>query len=238
VPVEQLGLPSRHPFGDVRDPRRLFEDPARIAGVRPYTVHDSPRHIHWKASARLQQLQTRLYEPTTSHTLMLYVNLASFEGYWWASLNRDLLELSIVAAASVAAWALDAGYLVGVTTNGAPAGGGDELGVPPAGDPQQIVRILDTLARISAFARTPLERMLAADRTRLPWGTTVVAVTATLPEPVLLALRSLATAGHTAATIQIGGRPPAGAIAGIRTYHVPEDVSWNQIDCLTPRALA
>ena len=96
---------------------------------------DSPRHIHWKASARQQALQTRIYEPTTSHTLMLYLNLASFEGYWWAALNRDLLELSIVAAASVASWGLEQGYHVGLATNGSPAGGGDEIGSPPPPGP-------------------------------------------------------------------------------------------------------
>jgi len=236
VSVEQLGLPSRHPFGDRRDPRRLFQDPTRIAGVRPYVVEDSPRHIHWKASARLQQLQTRVYEPTTSHTLMLYVNLASFEGFWWASLNRDLLELTIMTAASVAAWALEAGYQVGVTTNGAPAGGADELAVPPAGDPQHLVRILDVLARISVFARTPLEGMLARDRTRLPWGTTVVVASAVLPEAVLQSLLAFESAGHTAAALLVGGRPPAGPIPGITTYHIPDDVPWARLDSLEPRS--
>ncbi len=237
VPIEQLGLPSRHPFGDARDPRRLFQDTTRIAGVRPYTVYDSPRHIHWKASARLQQLQTRVYERTTRHTLVLYVDLASFDGYWWAALNRDLLELAILTAASVAAWALDAGYQVGVSTNGAPAGSVDELAVPPAGDPQQLVRILDALARISVFARTPLERMLVRDRTRLPWGTTVVAITAVLPEPVLRALRSFEGAGHTAVAILAGGRPPPAQVAGLTTYHVPDDVAWSQLGSLLPQNL-
>src|SRR5204863_361308 len=49
VALESLGFPARHPFGDARDPRRLFQDPSRTAGIRPFVTGDSPRHIHWKA---------------------------------------------------------------------------------------------------------------------------------------------------------------------------------------------
>ncbi|HXI17867.1 MAG TPA: DUF58 domain-containing protein, partial [Chloroflexota bacterium] len=233
VPVEQLGLPSRHPFGDARDPRRLFQDMTRMAGIRPYAAGDSPRQIHWKASARLQQLQTRVYEPTTSHTLMLYVNLATFEGYWWASLNQALLELAITAAASIARWGLEQGYQVGVATNGSPSGGGDELGVPPAGDAQQLVRALEALARISIFARTPLERLLARDRSRLPWGTTVVVISAVFPEAVMAALGTLGSMGHVPTLIHIGNGVAPRVPPGLPYHRVPEQ-DWRGVETLTP----
>ena len=233
VPLEHLGLPSRHPFGDARDPRRLFPDTARMAGVRAYAAGDSPRHIHWKASARTQQLQTRIFEPTTSHTLMLYVNLASFEGYWWASLNKPQLELAITTAASIVKWGLEQDYHVGVSTNGAPSGGGDELGVPPAGDAQQLVRALEMLARVSIFARTPLERLLARDRARLPWGTTVVVVSAVFPEAVLDVVRTLSSLGHVPTLVQIGGAAPAAAPPGMSFYLVPE-ADWQRIETVAP----
>ena len=240
LPLTALGLPAQHPFGERADRRRLFDDPSRLAGVRPYLTSDSPRHVHWKASARLQSLQTRVYEPTTRHTLMLYVNLASFEGYWWASLNRELLELAIVAAASVASWGLAQGFQVGLATNGA-AGGvfgagvqmrpGEELGVAPAGDPQQRVRLLEALARVSQFARTPLPAMLSRDRTRLPWGTTVVVVSAVFPEDVLRSLLALRGAGHAPVVLRVGG-PPVAPLAGLPAFHLPEDLPWATLPAL------
>ncbi len=233
LPLSALGLPSRHPFGDGPDRRRLFDDPARLAGVRPYVPGDSPRHIHWKASARQQALQTRVYEPTTSHTLMLYLNLASFEGYWWAALNRDLLELSIVAAASVASWGLEQGYHVGLATNGSPAGGGDEIGIAPAAGAQHLVRLLEALARVSQFARTPLEGMLRRDRTRLPWGTTVVVVTAVLSPTILEALDALRGGGHAPAVLHVGGKSPP-AFPGLPVFHIPEDVPWTDLPSIAP----
>lgn len=204
-----------------------------MAGIRPYAAGDSPRQIHWKASARLQQLQTRVYEPTTSHTLMLYVNLATFEGYWWASLNQALLELAITAAASIARWGLEQGYQVGVATNGSPSGGGDELGVPPAGDAQQLVRALEALARISIFARTPLERLLARDRSRLPWGTTVVVISAVFPEAVMAALGTLGSMGHVPTLIHIGNGVAPRVPPGLPYHRVPEQ-DWRGVETLTP----
>ncbi|TMB81121.1 MAG: DUF58 domain-containing protein, partial [Chloroflexi bacterium] len=62
VPLTRFNLPSRHPFGERRAPRRLLEDPSRVIGVRDYAYGDSLRRIHWKATARMMQLQSKVYE--------------------------------------------------------------------------------------------------------------------------------------------------------------------------------
>jgi uncharacterized protein (DUF58 family) len=231
--LEALGLPALRPFGDAPDPRRLFDDPARFAGVRPYAPHDSPRLIHWKASARLQALHTRVFEPTTSHTLMLYMNLAGFGAgeAWWEAPPDEAVEQVVSAAASVAAWADAQGFHVGLTTNGAAAGSTDELSVAPAGDRQQLVRVLEALARVTSFARTPLDRLLTRDRHRLPWGTTVVVVTLAheggVAKEVTRALRDLFQAGHRPTLLLVGEARGAGARgvaefpAGVGLYYLP-----------------
>ena len=45
--------------------RRLFEDPTRNAGVRPYQVGDPLQRVHWRATARTGELQCRVFDPTT-----------------------------------------------------------------------------------------------------------------------------------------------------------------------------
>jgi len=53
VPFERLSLPASNPFGDVTLRRQwLFEDPLRTVGIRDYRPGDSPRRMHWKATAR------------------------------------------------------------------------------------------------------------------------------------------------------------------------------------------
>jgi uncharacterized protein (DUF58 family) len=122
VPLSSFNLPARHPFGERRAPRRLLEDPARVIGVRDYVYGDDLRRVHWKATARAMQLQSKIYEPTTTYTLVMFLNVSvqsatSAGPYTGFNPHEELLELSICAAASVADWALNEGYAVGLSTN-------------------------------------------------------------------------------------------------------------------------
>jgi uncharacterized protein (DUF58 family) len=116
VPLSRFGLPSRHPFGDNRAPRRLLEDPSRVIGVRDYMYGDELRRIHWKATARTMQLQSKVYQATTTYTLVLFLNVTSQLDAWYG-VRPELLELASCATASVADWALDQGYAVGLYAN-------------------------------------------------------------------------------------------------------------------------
>ena len=116
VPITRFGLPSHHPFGDNRAPRRMLEDPSRVIGVRDYMYGDDLRRVHWKATARMMQLQSKVYQATTTYTLVLFLNIVSQLDAWYG-IRPELQELTICATASVADWALDQGYAVGLYTN-------------------------------------------------------------------------------------------------------------------------
>jgi uncharacterized protein (DUF58 family) len=59
LPLEQLGLPPRHPLGELRA-RQLIRDPLRTIGVRDYHPDDPLKQVHWSATARTGALQTPL----------------------------------------------------------------------------------------------------------------------------------------------------------------------------------
>jgi uncharacterized protein DUF58 len=94
-----------------------LEDPLRVAGIRPYQPGDEQRRIHWKATARLGSLQSKILETSTRHTVLIFLDIRTFaqvsKGYL-----PDLVELVISAAASVANWGLEQGYAVGLVSNG------------------------------------------------------------------------------------------------------------------------
>jgi len=117
VPITNFGLPARHPFGDRRAPRRLLEDPSRIVGVRDYVYGDSLRRVNWKATARTMQMQSKVYEASTTYTLMLFLNTAARHDNYY-SMYPELQELSICAAASLTDWAMNQNYAVGLYANG------------------------------------------------------------------------------------------------------------------------
>jgi hypothetical protein len=65
LPLPKYDFASQRPIGEVNAARRLFEDPTRNAGVRPYQIGDPLQRIHWRATARTGELQCRVFEPTT-----------------------------------------------------------------------------------------------------------------------------------------------------------------------------
>ncbi len=116
APIQRFGLPAHSPFGESKSPLRLLEDPLRVAGTRPYMPGDEPRRIHWKATARAGALYSKIYEPATRQTVAVFVDVRTYQrslfGY-----DPSLAELAISAAASIASWALQQGFAVGVYGN-------------------------------------------------------------------------------------------------------------------------
>ncbi len=82
APIESFGFPARHPFGERATPRRLLEDPLRVAGVREYVSGDDPRRIHWKATARAGELRSKIYEPSSQHRLFILLDINTYKESW------------------------------------------------------------------------------------------------------------------------------------------------------------
>ena len=113
VPLEDLGIPSKDPFGDLRVRRHLHEDPVRVASTREYVPGDPLKRIHWKATARLQRLQSRVFEPTTTVDLALFLDVRTVGVRIWGRVEH-LLETAVMTAASIANHALKQGYRFGL----------------------------------------------------------------------------------------------------------------------------
>ncbi|MDD5591025.1 MAG: DUF58 domain-containing protein, partial [Dehalococcoidales bacterium] len=77
-PINERAIPSWYPLGESRAAQHIFRDPNRVVGIRDYTPQDSPRHIHWKATAIHRKLQVKVFEPTTNPKLALILDLESF----------------------------------------------------------------------------------------------------------------------------------------------------------------
>lgn len=234
VPLTELGLPAHQPLGDRRTQSWIFEDPSRFVGAREYGPRDSLRRVHWGASARTQRLQVKVYEPTTSHQLVIFLNLNTTSGEWWGFyFDPDVLELSITTAASIARWGLDAGYPVGLVTNGMHRLRAHHVGVESASDPAQLTRILEALGRLQPFAVRPFEKTVADATRRLPYGVTVCVVTAGLSSAVAAQLRALRRRGHPVTLILTGREGMAGSAGmprqdGIVSRRVGPPEAWRE----------
>jgi len=217
--LEELGLPLKDPFGDRRVQQRLFEDPNRTMGVRDYSPQDSFRHIHWKATARVGQLQTRIYEPTRSQRTVLCLNVATFEQHWrgvWPA----MLEYEMEVAASLAHWGLAEGHSVGLVANGTLAHADQPFRIPPSRSPDQLTRILAPLAAVSYFVSTSFDRFLIEESPRLPWGATLVLITPFVNEAIAGSVLRLRDSGRRVVLLGLGKAEPP-PMTGVITYHLP-----------------
>lgn len=199
-------LPPRHASGDTRVPRHLLVDPLRVVGIRDYRPEDPFKSIHWKASARLGQLQVRVSEPTTTLQLAIFANIDTFEHYW-EGLDIETAEQVIELTASLAVWAIDNRYVVSVASNGIVAGSDQTLRTPGGRGQEQRFRVLDGLAKLSPFSSAPFLRTLHAGCGRLQPGSTVVVITSLLPEGLVVQLQALAAAGQRVVLVPVGACP-------------------------------
>jgi uncharacterized protein (DUF58 family) len=207
VPLEKLGLKAARPVGDFGTERRVVADPLRLAGVRAYQSGESLRHIHWKATARRGALQTKVFDPSASRPLVIFLNSQTMPKAHEGVVS-DYFETAIVAAASIARAGLEARHAVGLFTNGVVRDARHRLRIPASRHPAHLTRLLEALAQLTVFTLSPFETLLRAEMPQLPFGATLIAVSAIVNEPILSALLDLRASGHPIALILVG-RPPA-----------------------------
>ena len=194
--MPELGLDSARPFGDLRGGNRIFEDPSRVVGVRDYQQGDPMKRIDWNATARLQRLQSRLYEPSRAQSIVVALNVGKFE-HSWQGTDPVLLERGVSVSASVARWAAEADLAVGLIANGAFPGQGRPIRIGVGQHPDRLNRILEALAAVSAFTMTSLARELEGASTgALPAGSTLVLAAAVMPDELAATLLRLRARGH------------------------------------------
>jgi len=221
LPLNELGLPAKDPLGDRATRRRMFEDPTRAIGVRDYAPHDDRRRVHWKATARKQQLQVRVYEPTTAYNLLVFLNVANFERFWHGY-DPILLEKTITVAASVASYGAERRYAVGLVANGCLPGSDQPIRLLPGRSAGHLTRLLELLAAVTPVASAPLENLLIAESSALPWGSTIVVVTGIVTDDIAGAVSRLQRAGRRMVVISLAEPAPPEMDEDVLVYHLPD----------------
>lgn len=216
--LSQLAIPSLYPLGEAKSERRIFEDPSRTIGVRDYSPGDSLRRIHWKASARQQQLQVKVFETTTTLRVAIFLAMESFqyEGIW----NENELELGISTAASLANYLIDKKSQVGLWANAKLADSKQPARIQPGGGVDRLVQILEALAKVVNASSQPFTDFFQTERKNLPLGTTLIFVLAQLSEKLKMTLADLRESGYKTLVFQIGKEKDSNPLPEIAWYHI------------------
>jgi len=205
IPLENLGLPPALPAGERAVPHNLLEDPLLIAGTRDYILGDDPRRIHWKATARLGTLQSKLYEPSSLRRLLILLDVWNYAAEALGA-DKDIQEFTIALAASLGIWGLEEGYSVGLLVNCAMLSSPYEqerispshnkqdspqrtpatptelssliVRLPFSSEPGQYEQLLHTLARLAPTYSAAMNTVIDTEESMFPAGTIILFVSA------------------------------------------------------------
>jgi uncharacterized protein (DUF58 family) len=103
---------------------------AEFYAIRPYAYGDSPRWIHWLSTARVGRLMTRQYQTVVDRRALIVLDCS---GGPYFRRGAESFETAVSAAASIARFAVENDYEVGLLTIARdgrvfePAAGGDHL---------------------------------------------------------------------------------------------------------------
>ena len=203
LPLPELGIPALRPLGESRGGMRIFQDPARPSGIREYRRGDPLKTVDWKATARMQRMQVRTFEPSSAMTMVVAVGIETTARYWegYSPVN---LERVITTAASVATHAFESRHMLGLFSNGTPILSDRPMDVAPSRAPDQLTVVLEALATIRPMARGPMSARLMEHARRFPMGTTIVLVAALILRELVDTLSSLKAQGFELAVIYVG----------------------------------
>jgi uncharacterized protein (DUF58 family) len=217
-PLEVLELPAKEIFGERRVPRSLFTDPVLTQGIRDYQPQDRFRDIHWKATARRGSMQTRVFDPTSGLSVMVFLNVATFARHWMG-FDPELLERAVSVAASVTHYAAEQKWGIGVGANGSVPGSDQPIRVPVGRAPDQLIRILEALAAVTEFATGSIELLIQRESSRLPWSATLVLVSAVVTDEMIATLIRLKRAGRRVVLISLAAEAPTALPHDLLVYH-------------------
>ena len=204
IPTTEIEPPDQ--WGDLDLAKSgLAEDPSRFAGVRPYAPGDPMRRIHARTSARVGQPMTKRFEPSREREVLIALDVQTIDGPAWESgFGSDDVESLYVVAGSLARTLGNRRVAFGLMAAGYSGAETRVASVPVSSAPGQVQRVLDLLARLSAHASAPFDRLLTLVARTVRPGTTVLVLTARDPRQFAVALRRLERAGADVVVITAG----------------------------------
>jgi uncharacterized protein (DUF58 family) len=172
-------------------PQRTLQSTPLVTSIRPYVTGDAFNHIHWKSSARQQELQVKEFalEQTADVWLFLDLDRAVHTG----GEADATIETAARACASVAARAIRDGRSVGIEAIGA-----RRAVLPVDRGPRQMHKVLHLLAAVQPDGSIPLQVLLLESLAQLRRGMTAIVITASLERDWVRSLAGLRARGVSA----------------------------------------
>lgn len=230
VHLDNFELPVGVLSGGEAQRRRSHYITTNAAGVREYVPGDSFNRIHWRSSARREQLMVKEFEIDPLVDVWLFTDFSSNSlieepGLQHVGQTGAIMptnggippsteEYNVVVTASLAKYFIDLERALGFaayTPN-------REIHQPERGN-RQLTRILESLAVARSFSQYTLAQMLTLETPYFTRGTTLIVVTSSTDISWVATAQVLARKGIQTMCILVDpasfGGPPSEEIRGI-----------------------
>ena len=201
VDLDELFIPVNLLQSDRVVNRWIVDDPFMVSGAREYTPGDPVNRIHWPASARTGKLMVKKNEYTSQRSLTVLLNMQSQLYEYADTINKELVELGIKAAATLFDRALKEGTPVRLGTNGCiTADAKQSIFTGDAADREHISELFKLLARLLMKNVKDFEAVLD-DVLPILENTEVVIITAYLSKRICEQADEMGLYGNTVSII-------------------------------------
>ena len=149
IDIEKSFVPVSYLQGDVIVKRWILGDPFIVSGARDYTPRDPMNRIHWGATAKTGRFMVRNNDFTARLSLAVMLNIQSIENEYFSTIDKELVEYGIKAAASIFDLSLMTGAPVRFGTNGTTADdGGKMIFTEEAAGREHVSMLMEILAKL------------------------------------------------------------------------------------------
>lgn len=186
--------------------RKSPEVTPHAAGVREYAPGDSLNRIHWPITARRDKFMVKEFEQDPQADVWIFldgeggvqaaqpapIHPQRVDRIWMlgrkyqVTLPPDTFEYAVSVAASISSYFIRRGEAVGMSCIGQVA-----TNIPPEKGERQLGKILETLAFLQPEGRLPLLGLVDAEAQRLQRGSTVVMITPSGQDSIIIAVEML-----------------------------------------------
>jgi len=167
--IRNIKLPERDYFGSRASRVSPVSDPLYIQGTRDYQRGMPARNIHWKASARHDRLQEKVFDSVNKEKVLIILDAGSFSGNENSS---DSFETALEIITAIIMKLARQGKSAGLVTNGKLTGGGMKI-IPVSGSRIETSIMLETLARVQMTSENSIADILT-NSSYLPYGVSCI----------------------------------------------------------------
>lgn len=152
VKLAQLKFHPKDLYGTLKSNQKTLEDRTNIVNIRRYERGDQLKNIHWKLSAKRDELMTKEFEQTVSSKLLIFVD--GFKEHFENGYTLDREEYLVSFTASLVKMAMDESMQIKLILNDA------EGTVIEAGSASDFGGCMEALTKFESSSEMPFDHFI------------------------------------------------------------------------------